>query len=202
MIEQFPAVFLWLMILIPLVIGIGLAEVLLLTVRACPLPDEALLRVYTRNGAFTDCYATELPGIFSHAQYVQAFYTTWVFKLERVILKWAVARPSTDDQARQLAQGSIDAFSAWRVESRSENQLLMADFQGRTRSWLMVVPVPGGDKARTRLYFGSAVVPERDSVTGTSTLGFVFSALMGFHKLYSHVLLYAARSRLRSARVA
>jgi len=169
-----------------------------LTVSACPLPDEALLRVYTRRGAFTDCYATELPGTFSHAEYVQAFYTTWVFRLERVILKWAVARPSTDDQARQLAEGLTDTFSAWRVEGRGENQLLMSDFKGRTRSWLMAVPVAGGNGARTRLYFGSAVVPARDSGTGTAGPGGVFSALMGFHKLYSHVLLHAARLRLSS----
>ncbi len=166
------------------------------------MPDEALLGSYTRNGAFTDCYATELSGTFSQAQYVQAFYTTWVFKLERLILQWAVARPSTDEQARLLAEGAIDSFAAWHVEGRSEHQLLMADFQGRTRSWLMVVPVTAGANARTRLYFGSAVVPVRDSTTGTSTLGFVFSALMGFHKLYSHVLLYAARSRLKALRIA
>ena len=164
------------------------------------MPDEALLGSYTRNGAFTDCYATEIPGVVPHAQYVQAFYTTWVFRLERVILKWAVSRPSTDDQARQLAEGSIDHFSAWQVESRSDNQLLMADFRGRTRSWFMVAPVTVGGNAGTRLYFGSAVVPVTDLKTGLASLGFVFSALMGFHKLYSHVLLYAAKSRLKTLR--
>jgi len=51
-----------------------------------------------------------------------AFYTTLVFKLERLILKLAVSRPSTDAQAKQLAAGSIDEFSAWHVEARSENQ--------------------------------------------------------------------------------
>ncbi len=61
-----------------------------------------------------------------------AFYTTGVFKLERRILKWAVARPSTDEQARQLAAGAIDAFfAAWRVERPHElPQLLLFDFSG------------------------------------------------------------------------
>jgi hypothetical protein len=163
------------------------------------MPDEALLGSYTRKGAFTDCYVTEVRNAVTLAQYVEAFYTTWVFRLERVILKWAVARPSTDHQARQLAEGAIDTFSAWRVESRSEHQLLMADFQGRTRSWFMVAPLADGDNVRTRLYFGSAVVPERDPATGKPRLGFAFSALMGFHKLYSHILLRAAGSRLNKS---
>lgn len=93
----------------------------------------------------------------TQSQYVIAFYTNSIFKIERIILKWIVAKPSTDLQAQHLADGSIDTFAAWQVEDRSENQLLLADFQGRTRSWLMVVPLVVGDEVHTRLYFGSAV---------------------------------------------
>ena len=53
----------------------------------------------------------------------------------------------------------IEKFAAWHVENRSENEILMCDFRGRTRSWLMVAPVSTVSDARTRLYFGSAVVP-------------------------------------------
>jgi hypothetical protein len=160
------------------------------------MPDDALLGRYSRAGAYTDCYATEVSGAVSHAQYVMAFYTTFVFKLERVILKWVVSKPSTDVQARQLAEGSIDSFAAWHVEQRSTNQLLLCDFQGRTRSWLMVAPVVSAGKVRTRLYFGSAVVPVRNSKTGRSALGRSYRALLGFHKIYSKVLLCSAKSRL------
>ena len=69
-----------------------------------------------------------------------AFYTTWLFRLERWILRLAVARPSTDEEAHQLARGEREAFAAWSVEARAPDQLLMCDFTGRTRSWLMVVP--------------------------------------------------------------
>jgi hypothetical protein len=72
----------------------------------------------------------------SQAQYVSAFYTTFVFKLERLILKWTVSKPSTDAQVKRLADGSIDSFAAWMVEARSQNQLLMCDYQRLTRSWL------------------------------------------------------------------
>jgi hypothetical protein len=128
----------------------------------------------------------------SQAQYVSAFYTTFVFKLERLILKWTVSKPSTDAQVKRLADGSIDSFAAWTVEARSQNQLLMCDYQRLTRSWLMTVPLETG----TRLYFGSAVVPRLNPRTGKYRLGFFVRALLGFHKLYSVTLLYAAKSRL------
>lgn len=74
----------------------------------------------------------------------------------------------------------------------------MCDFQGRTRSWLMVAPAEGGSAGSTRLYFGSAVVPARAPRAGTETpdLGWTFRLLLGFHKLYSRALLFSAKSRL------
>ena len=165
-------------------------------IRACPLPDHALLRRYVDAGAYTDCYVTEIARPVTQAQFIEAFYTTWLFKLERWILSWAVARPSTDAQANALAAGDIQAFAAWRVEGRTANQLLMCDYQGRTRSWLMSVsPSEGGDTF-THLYFGSAVVPVNDPRSGQKEMGLVFRLLLGFHKLYSRALLRAAASRL------
>ena len=66
-----------------------------------PLPEHALLARYVGSGSYTDCYATDLPGSFSHAEFVAAFYTTWLFKLERAILQWLAAKPSTDRQAEE-----------------------------------------------------------------------------------------------------
>ncbi len=169
-------------------------------VRSTPIPVSALLRQYLGSGAYTDCYSTEIAAAVSLEQYVTAFYTTPVFKLERQILKWSVSRPSTDDQARALARGTIDTFAAWHVESRRDDQLLLRDYQGRTRSWLMVAPRATDGSERTRLYFGSAVVPVRNPKAGTAELGSVVNALLGFHRIYSVVLLYAARSRLRAGR--
>jgi len=166
------------------------------SIEPCTIPDGALLNNYLGGGAYTDCYVTDIHGSVSHAQYVLAFYTTLVFRLERFILKVTVSRPSTDVQAEQLAVGSTDTFAAWRTEARSENQLLMSDFSRRTRSWLMILPMTGTGEPCTRLYFGSAVVPVEDPRTGKVTLGFGFRALLGFHRFYSKVLLYAARSRL------
>jgi hypothetical protein len=60
----------------------------------------------------------------------------------------------------------------------------------------MVAEVGSAAGSGTRLYFGSAVVPVVDAKSGQPTLGFAFRALLGFHKLYSRVLLRAARARL------
>jgi hypothetical protein len=168
-----------------------------MSIRPCPLPDCALLDAYRANGAYTDCYAADVAGSITHEQFVTAFYTTLLFKLERQILRWTVSRPSTDAQAGQLAAGSIDEFSAWRVEARCTDQLLMSDLYARTRSWLMVTSVATSNEPATRLYFGSAVVPSRNRATGQTEMGLAFRALLGFHKIYSVLLLRAAMIRLK-----
>lgn len=153
------------------------------------LPEIALLQAYVRSGAYTDCYSTETAVEVSITDYVTSFYTTWLFRLERFILRWLVSRPSSDEQARQLSAGELEAFAAWYVEARCENQLLMCDFRDRTRSWFMVTP--------TRLYFGSAVVPDSSSSSSKPSRGVSHKLLLGLHKLYSRALLAAAKSRLQ-----
>jgi hypothetical protein len=58
----------------------------------------------------------------------------------------------------------------------------------------MSAPTPSGQA--TKLFFGSAVVPIVDRRSGQRKMGFAFQALLGFHKLYSRMLLRAAVSRL------
>lgn len=163
------------------------------SIRTCELPEGALLRAYRDRGAYTDCYVTEIDRPVSQAAYVEAFYTTAVFKLERLLLSWLAGRPSTDAEARALASGHAASFAAWDVEAREANQLLLSDFRGRTRSWLMSTP----GALSTRLYFGSAVVPITGGSSGPAGIGLGFRALLGFHKLYSRTLLQAASGRLR-----
>ena len=165
-------------------------------IHSCELPADALLNRYSGPGAFVDCYVAEIARAISHAEFVEAFYTTAVFKLERLILRLLVSRPSTDAEAQQLAQRKRDSFAAWSVEARATNQLLLSDFTGRTKSWLMVAAPQNAGSPGTRLFFGSAVVPAHSAGAGRTSLGFVFTALLGFHKLYSRILLRSAVSRL------
>ncbi len=166
-------------------------------VRLSELPSTALLRKYAAPAGYADCYVTEVAGVVSHAAFVRAFYTTPLFRIERALLKWFASRPSTDEDVDALVSGSSDRFAAWHVEGRSENQILLADFTGRTRSWLMVRANQGALGLSTLLYFGSAVVPRLDKRTGEQSMGAAFNALLGFHKLYSRSLLRAARSKVR-----
>lgn len=163
-------------------------------VTASHLPPSALLVRYREQGDYTDCYSAQLAQAVSLADFVTAFYTTRLFKLERLILKRLLSLPSSDEDAAAVAQGSADAFAAWTVEARNSHQLLMCDVHQRTRSWFMV-SAPGADQ--TRLWFGSAVVRNHDPDTGKPRLGPGYSALMGFHKLYSRALLHSAVRRLQ-----
>ncbi len=141
------------------------------------------------TGAYTDCYEIEIQFAISIPEFVYAFYTTPLFKLERLILQIMVSKPSTDLQAKQVADGEIDKFAAWTMEARTENELLMCDFLSRTRSWFMTIPV---GESRTRLYFGTAVVPK----AGRTSLEFGYRAMLGFHQIYSVSLLYSAKRKL------
>lgn len=163
-----------------------------MTVTPCELPPAALLRRYREAGAYTDCFRTEVGQPVPLARFVEAFYTTSVFKLERLVLRIALSRPSTDQQARELGSAMRHDFAAWTVEDRNAEQLLLGDIGGRTKSWLMVEGVGAG----SRLYFGSAVIPVLDRRTGKREMGLSFRSLLGFHQVYSRVLLQAARVRL------
>jgi hypothetical protein len=166
------------------------------SIEKCPIPANTLLAKYSQNGTYVDCYSTVVREEIAFPEFIFGFYTTPLFRLERSILKLLVSKPSTDQEVRSLADGMNNTLAAWTVEDRRENEILMCDFVGRTRSWLMTAPVRTLNGARTRLYFGSAVVPIRDSKTGKTSLGFRFQALLGFHQMYSILLLYSAKSNM------
>jgi len=164
-------------------------------VRPHALPAHSLLTRYETKGGYTDCFIVDVAGAHTHAQYVEAFYTTWLFKLERVVLTLLVAKPSSDLEARELASGNREKFAAWSVEARAPEQLLARDFQGKTCSWLMAEPGSVNGATTTRLYFGTGIVP-RSVRNGERRLTTSFRALLPFHRFYARALLGAAASRL------
>ncbi len=137
-----------------------------MSIRAEPLPEGALLARY-RDSGYTDCFTTEIHARVGLERYVEAFYTTPLFRVERFVLA-CFGYGSSDESVARLANGEDEPFAVWQVEARSADQLLLSDVAGRTRSWLMSVP---NDDA-TRLFFGSAVVSHS---TG-------FRVLLGFHR--------------------
>jgi hypothetical protein len=72
-----------------------------------PVPDDALLKTY-RGGLRPE---------------------RWVFRVERLILRALIGTPSSDSEARALADGSSAFFAVWYVGERTATQLLMCDSQ-------------------------------------------------------------------------
>ena len=141
----------------------------------------------------TDCFSVSIRKTISIESFVEAFYTSWLFKIERKILGMVMDKPSTDAQAIELSIGQRDQFSAWNLEYRDEHKVVLADFMGRTKSWLMV---QNTDDTSTRLFFGSAVMPRLNTDGSLGKQSLVFRLLGGFHLLYSRALLWAASRNL------
>jgi hypothetical protein len=172
----------------------------MLSVQPCEIPQNSFLRKYEDGVGFADCYVTDVPGTVSQAAFIEAFYTSPLFKLERTMLWFFASKRATDADARQLAAGMASKFSAWRVEAQSSSEVLLADLTGRTRSWLMALPITAPNSMPcTRLYFGSAVVPQPSAGRQKASLGWRFHALLGFHGQYSRLLLRAASRRVQFA---
>ena len=153
------------------------------------------MQTYQERGAYTDCFFILVGRQVELAEFVSAFYTTWLFRLERWVLKWLARRPSSDEDVRRLVQGESNDFAAWSVEGRASDQLLMCDMHQRTRSWFMVAP-QSQQAESTVLFFGSAVVPLGKDEQGQPRMGTGFGVLKAFHICYSRALLGLARSRL------
>jgi hypothetical protein len=160
------------------------------------VPEDALLKTY-RGGLRPeswrdsgDCFAVTVDRLTDLAEFVFAFYTSPVFRIERLILRLLAGAPSTDSDALRLAEGSGTSFAIWRVGERTATQLLMCDRYERTRSWFKVVPL---DSGKTLLQFGSAVASRLGQKTESRSRGYLFRVLFKFHVMYSQILLYAAK---------
>jgi hypothetical protein len=168
-------------------------------IEACSLPDGALLARYRElAGAYTDCFTVSVGRAVTATEFIEAFYTTGLFKCERFVL-FLIGRGCTDEDARRLARGEADKFAAWTVEGRAEGQLLVCDFAKATRSWLMVGPRQDG-QAGTQLYFGSAVVARAKDRAGNPQTSWVVRVLQPAHRFYARALLRAAVGSLARRR--
>ena len=160
------------------------------------VPADALLKTYQGGPRpegwreSGDCFAVSVDRVIPLAAFVFAFYTSRVFRIERLILGLLAGAPSTDTEARRLADGSGTSFAIWRVGERTATQLLMCDRYERTRSWFRVVPLKDG---KTLLQFGSAVASNGGPRAAASARRTLFRLLLKFHVVYSQILLNAAK---------
>jgi len=157
----------------------------------CEVPTGSMLERCRAAKAYVDCYKASCERPASFAGFVEAFYSSPIFKLERGILGLVLSKGASDEDARALAENRNQRFAIWKVEERNETEILLST--GRTRSWLMVGPPTEPNGLGVTLFFGSAVFPPSRSGSG---MGLPFNALLGFHKLYPKALLASAVSRL------
>ena len=158
------------------------------------VPSHALLKTHIgkqpeRWGGYQDCFRVHVTHEVQIGEFVHAFYTTRLFKLERFLLRIILGIHSSDADANALVAGTGRTFAAWYEGARSSTQLLMCDRYESTRSWFMANPAPGGG---SELCFGSAVAQSPD----TPYMPPKFRLLLGFHVFYSKLLLGAAARRL------
>ena len=121
-----------------------------LAVAEAQLAPGALLERYRIDGGHTDCYVAEVPRSVDLGQFITAFYTSRAFRPERWLIGVALGKKADDSDVARLACAQTTRFSAWSVEDRRGDEILLCDFQSRTRSWLKVLPIEGGN----RLHFG------------------------------------------------
>ncbi|MFT7221584.1 MAG: hypothetical protein ACI8Z1_003206 [Candidatus Azotimanducaceae bacterium] len=164
-----------------------------MTVTLCAIPENCLLQPYVNQAhGFTDCYSCTVDDDVSLPQFVSAFYNSWAFRGERLLLGLHSNYKSNAESVQALAFENATRFSAWHVEARTADQLLMRDSSGATRSWLKVEPT----QTATRLLFGSAVVQRKDDRGEARPPAALFHALMPFHRFYSKALLGSAATSL------
>jgi len=170
-------------------------------IEVMPLPAQSKLDYCHKEPGIkipdvhTDCFSLSIKKNISIEEFVEAFYTSWLFKIERIIIGFVVGKPSTDKQVFELSMGQREQFSAWNLEYRDESQVVLADFMGKTKSWLMV---QNRDETSTRLFFGSAVMPRYNPDGSLGRPSIFFRLLGGFHLLYSRSLLWTASRNLLS----
>lgn len=150
-----------------------------------PLPADSLLARHKEAASYHDCFTVDVPRAVSLAGYIGAFYNSRAFRPER----WAlhlIGKGSNGRDVAALAANQTRHFAAWSVEDRTDTEIFLRDFQGRTCSWLCVEPLPSATPtiaSTTRLYFGSGV---RQPDTA------IFRGLMPVHRWYAKALLGSA----------
>ena len=149
-------------------------------IQSAPPPDALLVTHRGRHpeqwGGYHDCFRICVPGRVTLQQFVVAFYTSRLFRLERALLRIFLAIPSSDADAYALARGTRNTFAAWYVGARTPTELLMCDRYERTRSWFRV---GSDDDGSTELCFGSAVAGRRRA-NASFEMSPSFRALLAF----------------------
>ncbi|NVE95130.1 hypothetical protein [Altererythrobacter lutimaris] len=158
-------------------------------VRACELPEGSLLAGFGGADDYRDCFCREVPGEVSLEQYIERFYSSAVFRPERVVLG-LIGRGASAEDIRALASGESDQIAVWKVVERKPDEILLLSRDTNTASWLAVSSsseAVGQTKNKTKLLFGSWVGGINESR---------WRVMLAPHVWYSRLLLESAAKGL------
>ncbi len=165
-------------------------------IRKTTLPAHAMLSRYADGTAsYTDCFAYDYAGPVDLENFLNAFFNSWVFRLERFILKAAARVTISDEDTANFAAARSDRMGLWTAQDRDESQVLTIVGQGPIHSWWMVEP----KGERTRLYFGSAIRP-MTAKDGSQRMNPAAKYGGLPHRIYARILLAVAARKLRAAK--
>lgn len=166
----------------------------MLSVRKSEIPATALAQSYLEaTMTRVDCYKISTPDQLSLEDFVGQFYRGRLFRFERIMIKIVTGHASSEAQLKALLAGESKTFSAWTESARTDSQLIMCDYQGRTCSWFMVEPNETG----TDLYFGTILKPTNYFKRGEWLSKPIFTAFLPIHGLYSRLLLSQAAKGIK-----
>ncbi|MEO0774240.1 MAG: hypothetical protein AAFZ04_13775 [Pseudomonadota bacterium] len=120
------------------------------------------------------------------ARFVYIFFDSWVFRLERKILRLAGKDSTRRADVIDLASEEADHLAAWITLDRSPTELLLAVPDTPILTWLQVARSEGVICLR----FGSGILPQ----PGKDHPHWGFRATYWAHRAYSRILLHAARA--------
>ena len=109
----------------------------LVNVVSVPLREHSLIAGQSLHERYvTNCFRNEIPKTVDLSDFIDAFYKTPLFRLERLVLSLATTGRMRDVDITALSKGQVDRISVWQVETRLDAQILLS--AGGTKSWLMV----------------------------------------------------------------
>ncbi|MTI09151.1 hypothetical protein [Curvivirga aplysinae] len=164
-------------------------------VKETAIPLNSFMNFYHESpGHHADAFVGQIDGIVTLEDYILAFFDSPIFRIERSILSLFLLRRIKQSEIKELASGRSQQFALWKTKKRNEEELLLEVGDSQIRTWFHTEQEQSN---KTKLYFGSAIVPDTTSKNAKEGIGFTFRFFMGFHKLYSRILLQSALKKLK-----
>ena len=145
------------------------------SIKEVPLPPASILQHYfhqaknsnPNDGHFADAFQAQIPSNVAENVHhkgdkrlnvdscVRSFYSSWIFKIEKTIMKFILRQPEPDLSSFEIGK----SIYLWKVESRNDEEILLlwetGSFKGST--WFYF------SQERSVIMFGSSIQTPKNS---------------------------------------